>query len=590
MKLRNLLNALLAIAILLPAASCKEEKPPFKPQTGPDAETPTVENIMVVADKIGKSVKGVVYVDSKTPVEGAVVSDGITCTTTDKNGQYWLNSQKQNGYVFVSIPNGYTVEVSKNVYPQFFKYTTKQASEMEQIDFKLIPYNKKDYVVLTLADIHLAGRNQDTEHYQNWFMKDVNELIADYKAKGKDVFCMTLGDQSWNTYYFATDIPAPFTLTETMPYLEMLQQPTFNTMGNHDNDPKEQVDFLAENAWRRLCGPSYYSFNIGDIHYIVLDNIVYTNPGPGTLSDSCYSYYISSLQMSWLKADLAALKDKTTPIYVLTHCPMHEKPKLDANGKPQYGYKMKDGAELAALLKNFNVVNVFTGHAHTNYGVVNHEYSNIREYNVASVCATWWWTGKRDFAGNHICRDGSVGGYRVLEIDGKKMSTYFKSLQYPADYQFRTYDCNECQITAAKYCTAASNSQIATEITKLTGAAGAIGCEKSNWHQFNNRNEVLINVFAYDPRWKVEVTENGKQLAVTRENGYDPLHIISQMCYRLQNKGTVTATHQPALTSHLFRVTASSPTSTLEVKVTDHEGRVHSETMTRPKPLTTTMH
>ena len=33
----------------------------------------------------------------------------------------------------------------------------------------------------------------------------------------------------------------------------------------------------------------------------------------------------------------------------------------------------------------------------------------------------------------------------------------------------------------------------------------------------------------------------------------------------------------------MFKVTASSPTSTLEIKVTDDEGKTYTETMTRPK-------
>jgi len=40
------------------------------------------------------------------------------------------------------------------------------------------------------------------------------------------------------------------------------------------------------------------------------------------------------------------------------------------------------------------------------------------------------------------------------------------------------------------------------------------------------------------------------------------------------------------LTYNIFRVTANSPTSTLNIKVTDRFGNVYTETMTRPKELT----
>ncbi len=40
-------------------------------------------------------------------------------------------------------------------------------------------------------------------------------------------------------------------------------------------------------------------------------------------------------------------------------------------------------------------------------------------------------------------------------------------------------------------------------------------------------------------------------------------------------------------TNHMFRVAASSATSTLEFRVTDRFGRVYTETMTLPKDFST---
>lgn len=579
----NLKKLVLPLCCTLLITACNKDK--NNPDTPSDK---TTTDILDVPEKSGKNIRGVVYVDDKTPVAGVTVSDGVSVTKTDANGKYYLYSTKQNGYVFISIPSGYAVANNK-IYPKFFEYTKGDKSVSERFDFKLTKTADKEYVVMTLADIHLAGRNQDCEHYQNWFLKDIKTVIDGYKNQGKDVYCVTLGDQSWNTYWFATDIPAPFTLQNTMGYIDMLGATTFNTMGNHDNDPKEASDFIAEAAWRRLCGPTYYSFNLGKIHYVVLDNIVYTNPTPGSVNDDCYEYYITDTQLNWLRADLANVKDKNTPVYVMAHCAMHKKPKVDASGKVTISTNWKNAQDVATLLKDFKEVNVFTGHSHINWSCENPSYSNIREYNVGSVCATWWWSGKNEYPGNHVCRDGSVGGYRVLEVSGDKLSTYYKSIGYDSNYQFRTYDLNQSQITAAKYAPNTTNTAIKTEIDKVIAAETAAGIRKSNWYEANNRNEVLINVFAYDPRWKVEVTEAGKQLEVNRENAFDPLHIVSLMCYRLKNKGSITTTFTPTASSHFFRVTASSPTSTLEIKVTDPYGRVSTETMVRPKALTTDM-
>ena len=588
MKFKSMAALLLATLVLTGCSDKKTDEPePVPPTPSVPDEPEKPADILDIPDKEGSNIKGVVYCDGK-PLADVVVSDGYAVAKTDEAGRFYIDSDKRFGYVFVSVPSGYMVKIDKGVFPQFYQNTLADRNTVEQINFELVREPSESYVVMYLADMHLAGRNQDEEHYQNWFLKDIKALIKEYRDQGKNVYCMTLGDQSWNTYWYAADIPSPFTLTQTVPYIGMLETPCFNTMGNHDHDPMQALDFEGENFYRREYGPTYYSFNLGKVHYVVLDNIIYDNSS-GTLSDECYTARLTPEQAAWLKLDLATLADKSTPVHVLMHSPLYEKPKLNASGNPRYTFHQEDGKELAGILAGFNNVTFFTGHTHVNHSIVNPTYPNIREYNVAAVCATWWWTGKNEYPGNHICRDGSVGGYRVVEVDGKNYRTYFKSIGYPADYQFRTYDVNESRITAPAYCPNSSNSAIKREIEKLTGASGATNTQGSNWHVENKNNEVAINIFAYDPRWKIEVTENGRRLEVTRENAYDPLHLISAMCYRLNLGGKISATFKPSLQSHFFRVKASSATSTLEIRVTDQDGRVFTETMTRPKALDVNM-
>ena len=99
----------------------------------------------------------------------------------------------------------------------------------------------------------------------------------------------------------------------------------------------------------------------------------------------------------------------------------------------------------------------------------------------------------------------------------------------------------------------------------------------------NSSNEVLINVWGYDEKWEIEVKEDGRSLDVQRVIMKDPLHIISYEAQRLNAGATPTSAFVTNTTAHLFKVKASSPTSTLYINVIDRYGNLYSEVMERPK-------
>ena len=94
-----------------------------------------------------------------------------------------------------------------------------------------------------------------------------------------------------------------------------------------------------------------------------------------------------------------------------------------------------------------------------------------------------------------------------------------------------------------------------------------------------------MNVWNWDPSWKVEVSESGTPLTVTRETQMDPLHLVAYTAKRL-NKNSK-ASFATITNTHMFKVKASSATSTLEIKVTDGFGNVYTESMARPKDFST---
>ncbi len=521
-----------------------------------------------IPDKDGMTIKGVVYCGDE-PVQGAQVSDGVNVTLTDENGWYYLASAKECGHVFVCNPKGYKY-TRKAKYPEFYKTVdTERPSAVEQADFELERDEATDHTILFLADIQMCGRNEDIRQYEEHAVGDINTSISNARKQGKDVYVITLGDQSYNTYWHSYNIGIP-EIHESMNLLD--PDAIFNCMGNHDNNPKIAGDWAASADYREQWGPTYYSFNIGEIHYVVLDNIEFTNAE----CKNTFECNITTSVIKWLRKDLANVS-KDTPIVVCMHAPLFYRPQCSKPNVPDpTKYRYNYGSQFYNSVKGFKDVRVFTGHAHTNYTV---SYLNMTEYNVGAIGGNLWWTGYF-VNGNSVCTDGSPGGYRVLDTSGKELKTYYKCIGFDNGYQFRCYDLNNCHITASRFAPSYKNP---ADID--TWLANGYGFDSSDYNSDGTPkipNRVLINVFAYDTNWKVEVLEDGKPLEVSRISGYDPFSMISDGCQRFEKTGHNNSGN-PTQNSHLFLVTAKYATSPLSIKVTDQYGSVYTQVMERPK-------
>lgn len=527
-----------------------------------------------VPDREGMTVKGTVSCDGKG-IPGVTVSDGIEVTQTDENGFYWLPSQKKNEVVFVSLPSGYCT-ADKSGMPDIWRPLAKSPADVEQHDFSFNRLEGDDHVLVVLADPHLANRgagsSDDMNQFRNKFVPDVNATIARYRAEGKHVFGITLGDLSWDTYWYQNN----YKIADAAKDMALINTPTFHCMGNHDNDIKATTDFDAAAPWRKAVGPTYYSFNIGRVHYVVLDDIEYLSDGTNKLAENAT---IDPVQMEWLRRDLATVTDKEAPLVICMHIPLHGHPGRSESGELLPKTQLTNADEFLAALAPFKKVRLLTGHTHVNYNIP--VGSNIIEHNIAAVCATWWWTGK--YYNNHICRDGSIGGYNVFEWTGTDYNRYYKGMGKDRSYQFRAYDRNNIWFKPADWLPNqdASDPAVLANFNYVT----------QDYAREHKGDEVIIDIFSWEDSWKLEVTENGKTLPWQVTNWFEPLHIASYDLFRVNknNENLAGSAGKTAATSHLFRVVASSPTSTLHIKVTDSYGNVYEQTMTRPKPFSLTM-
>lgn len=517
-----------------------------------------------VPDREGMNIKGIVFC-GKNPVAGAVVSDGANVSVTDENGFYWMKSNKNHGMVFVSIPTGYEVEVKDGI-PMFFHRIGNSLNVCDQANFELYESPVKDggeFVVLHASDMHLANRLFDDTQFHEGFVTDISRFSAEDRRK---IICINTGDMTFDTYWKSNKY-------DLSNYRETLKGcnfsfPTFHVPGNHDNDAYTDSDAKAEQPFKDYIGPTYYSFNMGGIHFVMLDSVIYLNDG-GSSSKKGNMNYINGLtneQFEWLQQDLAAVEDKSRPVFVSLHCPLNS---FDSSFTPKNG--LDNGDAIINCFNEFPEVHFLSGHTHNNYNIKRGE--NILEHNVAAVCATWWWTGYYDLV--HICKDGTPGGYGVYEFSNNSVSWYYHGIDYDDKRLFRAYDMNKVK------------DWFATDPGCLM-LAKSYPARKDDYAGIGN-DVVLLNVWNWDEDWTIEAAENGKPLAVTHAYLRDPLHTICYDAARVMNTSdrTLTESFQSGNNYHMFTVQASGPQTSVSIKVTDRFGKSYSETITRPKEFST---
>ncbi len=524
-----------------------------------------------IPDKDGATIKGVVYCDG-IGVKGVRVSDGITTTITDVNGYYWLQSDKYHGYVFMVTPSGYESMSPNKAAPSFWATLTLGTDICEQHNFELQKKDNNKHIIIAATDIHLAKTkmNDEQNKFKNGFMADAPALINSYGNTTS--YALILGDMSFDLYWYAHD----FNIFDYKNTVSSFPVPMFHVMGNHDNDPYIPNDFGAEAKYKKALGPSYYSMNLGKVHYVVLDNNMYVNDGAsqGVVGERNIQKYIEEKQLNWLKEDLASITDKSTPIIVGLHCQTHVN-NISGFGNVSSFSPSDKRDEFMACFQSFNNVHFLTGHGHFNANLILSPH--IMEHTTAAVCETWWWASR--LSGVPICKDGSPAGYGVYEIDGTDIKWYYKGINKDKNYQFRTYDMNTVRPVFEK----AENKAILAQFSNRGNG---------NDYEGISENTVLLNIWNYDPQWKISVKEEGKtgELTCIRTLLRDPLHTI---CYELPRWNTVDKVISNEFASnpnsHMFAIQTSSPTSTINIEVTDRFGNIYKEVMKRPKEFSTSI-
>ena len=539
-----------------------------------DARKKSIGKIYInIVDKIdfepsaGTTVFGLVS-SEEGPVANVVVSDGTEVTATDDKGIYELKSAKKWGYVFISVPSGYEV-AAEGVFPQFYQTLKGAADVVEQKDFKLTKVDGQDrYKLFLLGDMHLANRTNNAAQFTQ-FTTDLNAYMAQHS--GQKMYALTLGDMTWDLYWYKNNYALPQYRETINRQVKNLQ--IYHTMGNHDNDFMTTSDYDAAVKYVDCIGPTFYSFNIGQVHYVVMDNID-CSAYDGTDSRN-YVKKLSNEQLKWLAKDLAYV-DKSTPLIVAMHAQIY---KPTSTGFA-FDHDSANTEALLAALDGYEV-HFVTGHTHKVYNITPDDDvvkgRDIHEHNSGAICASWWWSGNLT-PGVHVSIDGAPGGYAIWDIDGTDFAWLYKSTGWPEEYQFRSYDLNNVSFSMDDVPNIPSNVLIQLAYKKYVNA-----------YPENSDNEVLIKIWNWNSNWELSVVdERGKTLEYTPVWAYDPLHIAALSVPRFNNSGiTSTPSFVTESATNFFKVKADDADVDLTITVKDEFGHTWTEEMQRPKAFST---
>lgn len=474
----------------------------------------------MIALLLSALITGHVLTDTGSPIANVAVSDGVTIAQTDADGAYQLPYRDNAEFVFVSVPSGYDIPLDDGGSPLIYQRVTEAGT----YDFALHQQadgGKADstHVLFVFSDPQVLN-GYDDHRFRYETVEDVLAFKQTYPA-GTKFYGITVGDIVWDWYNANSMMKG---------YYEAMGFPNFMTIGNHDHncqaaqqETQAQQDSIADDKFTAVWGPTYYSFNIGAVHYVVLDNVLYK----GYKGSKDYGCGLTAEQQNWLRQDLA-LVPNGTPIMVSFHIPGASMPGVMTNLKSW----MNKGAV---------VQHIISGHTHTN--IVNEINARLYERTMGAAEGAFW--------SSNWCSDGSPNGYMVYEANGKKGfgNWFYKATGYPVSHQMRTYPVNSID---------AGNSKT---------------------------NCVLANVWSYDSKSQVNIYENGVKHVMRQFTGIDP-KIYDVMLeegdtrpnYPGSDGGTIASKNPGAgSTNHMFYYEPEDPDAEFVVEFIDRFGHVYTE-------------
>lgn len=396
-------------------------------------------NFSFLLSLTAKTITGTVFHDlndnqkldkDEVGVPGVLVSNQRDVVRTDDKGQYKLEGNDES-IIFITKPSQWKTPLDKNNLPQFYYIHQPKGSPKfkykgipptgklpERLNFPLYKSDDSDEF-----EVIVFGDPQSRDEAEIGYLRDdvISEMIGTTAQ-----FVIELGD-------ILFDDLSHYDLQNQV--LAQIGIPVYNVPGNHDENYDAPDDHYATETYKSVYGPNYYSFDYGQVHFVILDDVEYL--GKDEKGRSRYQGNIGKKQLTWLKNDLALVPDNKL-IVLNMHIPLYY-----GDGSNR-AINVLDRFQLFDILKERKSLLALAGHMHT----IDHYFLSadagwngadpLHQIVCTAACGAWW-SGQKDYRGIPMAmeEDGVPNGYHIFKFSGIKYSERFKAAGMPENVQMR---------------------------------------------------------------------------------------------------------------------------------------------------------
>ena len=396
--------------------------------------------VILEEDTDNKYLTGYIWeADGTTPAVGVMVTDGYHVVKTNSRGRYQILYEPdvyKPEYVYYTTPAGneigrartglpvtYYKVGDKNLNPDAGDYAKDftlgaKMTATTHREYNATTGKQNKWFLFVMADpqTHEASGGEHNDlclsRFSTYVAPDLKTRAASWNsavnssAGTGQAYGVVLGDVTWNAPdAHKAKMKAAMEVGDTGVYW-------YTAPGNHDWYQSDSDTSPSISAFKETFGPTRISFDRGDMHIVVMNNVIVKSDAGASLGASDYMAGFTDEEFTWLRNDLSHV-DKSKGVVLCVHIPFRG----GATDSGSNHNKTRHYDDTLTELQKFQHAYIFSGHTHKNQTYVHTKYPTaggdyVTEIIHGAACGQFW--------NLSMSADGSPAGYAIYTFEGPR--------------------------------------------------------------------------------------------------------------------------------------------------------------------------